>query len=278
MLAQDVGERHAAAIEAWGVSDPRPLAGGCVALVCAGRRAGSPVVLKVSPRGHRDEFQLAGEGAALAHWELTGAVPRLLGARDGGFTLLMERLTPGTPLDQTRVGWDDRLQVLGGLAATLHGQRAPADGFISMRDISHDWRRGLAGEAGLLAELERLVAPRDDDVLVHADLHGGNALLHGTGWRAIDPKGVRGDRHADVWVLIEPDAPALHGDPRAAARTAGPGSQLRGGGQHGRARAVAWTRVRALAELAWSRTQAGRVACGHGGRAVRGRPRRLANQ
>lgn len=45
------------------------------------------------------------------------------------------------------------------------------------------------------------------DVLLHPDLHGANALRHGAGWRVIDPHAVRGDRQADVWVLIDPLAP-----------------------------------------------------------------------
>ena len=62
------------------------------------------------------------------------------------------------------------------------------------------WRRVL-GDSPLLD-------PADDDVLLHADLHGANALRHGAGWRVIDPHAVRGDRHADVWALIDPLAPA----------------------------------------------------------------------
>jgi streptomycin 6-kinase len=41
-------------------------------------------------------------------------------------------------------------------------------------------------------------------VLTHLDLHGGNALRAGRSWKVIDPKGVRADRHADVWALIDP--------------------------------------------------------------------------
>ena len=44
----------------------------------------------------------------------------------------------------------------------------------------------------------------DEEALTHLDLHAGNALRTGGGWKAIDPKGVRADRHADVWALIDP--------------------------------------------------------------------------
>jgi streptomycin 6-kinase len=165
VLAADVGERFEAAVAHWRLRDPRPLEGGCIALVCEAEGA----VLKLNPQGHRDDAQLAGEGDALAFWEPSGAVARLLGSRDDGFSLLMERLDPGTPLNETGAGWEEQLEVLGGLAARLHAQGDPGDGFISMSDFYADWRG---------AEVERLVASAHDDVLVHADLHAGNALLH----------------------------------------------------------------------------------------------------
>jgi hypothetical protein len=120
VLAADVSERFEAAVEHWRLRDPRPLDGGCVALVCAVEGA----VLKLNPRGHRDDVQLAGEGAALAFWEPTAAVPRLLGSRDQGFTLLMERLEPGTPLNETGLGWEEQLEPLGELAARLRALAA----------------------------------------------------------------------------------------------------------------------------------------------------------
>ena len=67
-------------------------------------------MLKLNPRGHRDDRWVAGEGDALAFYEPTGAVAGLLGQRDDGFTLLLERLEPGTPLDQTALSWEQRLE------------------------------------------------------------------------------------------------------------------------------------------------------------------------
>jgi streptomycin 6-kinase len=234
-----VSDRFEAAVDHWRLRDPRPLEGGCIALVCAAEGA----VLKLNPRGHREDAQVAGECDALAFWAPTGAVPRLLGSRDDGFTLLMERLEPGTPLNETGAGWEEQLEVLGELAARLHGAGAPGDEFISMSEFCADWPG---------AELERLAAPADDDVLVHADLHGGNALLHATEWRVIDPKGVRGDRHADIWALLEPDAPPLPPDPDAAAATAWRWvTRYATAAGMDAERAAAWTRVRAAAEASW---------------------------
>jgi streptomycin 6-kinase len=195
-MARDVVARAEAAVEAWGLRRAEILPGGNVALLLAT----DDVVVKVHPRGHPDDEQLASEGAALALWAPTGAVPRLDGRRDDGFTLLMERLVPGTPLDATGVAWEERLEVLGALAGRLHAAgAAPASIPHIGGTYARDWRRTV-GDSPLLE-------PRDDDVLLHADLHGGNALRHGSAWRAIDPHAVRGDRHADVWALIDPLAP-----------------------------------------------------------------------
>jgi streptomycin 6-kinase len=87
---------------------------------------------------------------------------------------------------------------------------------------------------------------------LHADLHGGNALWDGSDWTAIDPKGVRGDRHADIWALLEPDAPPLPADPDAAAETAWSWvtRYATAAGMEAE-RAGAWTRARAGAEATW---------------------------
>jgi streptomycin 6-kinase len=247
-LATDVRARFEAAIAAWRLADLQPVGGGAIAVVCAATRAGEPVVLKVNPRGHRDDRQLAGEGLALRFWSPSGAAPRLLDTREDGLTLLMERLTPGTALDETGLTWDERLPVLGHLAARLHACAPPPGGCISMHDFVADWRATLAADPALLAELEELAAPADDDVLIHADLHGGNALLHGSEWKAIDPKGVRGDRHADVWALLDPDVPPLPPGPGAAWRRVEAYAAAAGLDPQ---RAGAWTRVRALAEASW---------------------------
>lgn len=233
-MARDVHARAGMAVEAWDLRQVRPLSGGNVALVLAT----DDLVLKVHPRGHVDSEQLAAEGTALAAWTSTGAAAELRGRRDDGFTLLLERLVPGTPLDAADVSQEERLEVLGTLVGGLHATSGPVPGSIPHIGGSYArvWRRVL-GDTSLLA-------PAEDDVLLHADLHGANALRHGAGWRVIDPHAVRGDRHADVWALIDPLAP-VPPDARSAwswveryARAANldPG------------RAAAWVRLRARGE------------------------------
>jgi hypothetical protein len=251
-MARDVAARANAAVEAWGLRRPGPLPGGNAALLLAA----DEVVLKLHPRGHPDDEQLAAEGAALALWAPTGAVPRLHGQRDGGVTLLMERLVPGTPLDATAVAWEERLEVLGALAGRLHASgSAPASIPHIGATYAGDWRR-LLGDSPLLA-------PRADDVVLHADLHGGNALRHESAWRVIDPHAVRGDRHADVWALIDPLAPEPP-DERTAWMWV---ERYAGAANLDAERAAAWVRLRARCEAlngadgdtAW-RTRLDRVA------------------
>jgi streptomycin 6-kinase len=217
-----------------------------VALVCEVAGADGPLVLKLNPGGHREVPWLVGEGAALSFWEPTGIVARLLGTRDDGLTLLMERLTPGTALDNTGRPFEERLEVLGGLAAQLHARLPAPSGCVSLSDFVADGRRALAGRPELLHQLEELLRPGEDEVLIHADLHGGNVLRHGGRWKVIDPKGVRGDRHADVWALLEPDAPAPAEPGAAWARVRRYAEAARMDTE----RAGAWTRLRAEMEAA----------------------------
>lgn len=86
-------------------------------------------------------------------------------------------------------------------------------------------------------------------MLVHLDLHPGNALRAGGEWKAIDPRGARADRHAEIWALICPEAPVLPDDPAAARRVARHRLKaVRGRRGLDSDRAAAWTRVRASAE------------------------------
>jgi len=257
-MAADVRARAAAAIAAWSLDDVRVIPGGEVALVLAARRAVRPVVVKAHPRGHPETAALAGEGEALAFWRPTGAVPALEGRRDGGLTLLLERVVPGTPLDETGASWDERLDVLGALVARLHAAGPPPTPFPHIGGYDPAWRTALAGDAAEHALLGDLLRPGARDVLLHADLHGANALRDaGGGWRAIDPHAVIGDRHADVWALIDPLAPALPADPDAARATALAWLEryaAAAGMDPGRA--AAWVRVRARREARGIEAQA----------------------
>jgi streptomycin 6-kinase len=233
-LAADVGERLAAAIAAWGLKGIEPLDGGVVALTCAATRNGRPVVLKLNPRGHSEDAQLAGEGDALAFWRATGAAAELLDQRDDGFTLLLERLQPGHSLEAVDLDLEARLAEIGRLVASLHAAGPPPPSFVHVRDFEPSWD----------------LPAGDEEVLTHLDLHGGNVLRTGGGWKAIDPKGVRADRHADVWALIDPlTLESFPRDPGEAEATAGRWvDRYAEAAEMDLDKAREWTRVRASAE------------------------------
>ena len=196
-IADDVRARLSAATTAWGLERLEPLPGGVVALTGAtGNR-----VVKVLPRLHPEEALMRGEGVALAHWTETGAAVPLLDARDDGMTLLLPRLRPASTMDA--VGYDDQLVQVGRLVAQLHAAGPPPDSLPPISEYVEPYR--LIDDAGL----DDLLATAAREVAVHADLHGGNVLRDGDRWVAIDPKGVRGDPHLDVWLLLCPQAPPL---------------------------------------------------------------------
>ena len=213
-----------------------------MALVCAAARDGRPVVLKINPRGTPDDAELASEGAALAFWRPTGAAVELLAERDGGFSLLLERAEPGDTLDAAGLDWEEKLVVLGRLARRLHAAGSPPATVSPMSAYAASWPDPAA-------ELEGLLAPAPSDVLVHADLHPGNALRADGSWKVIDPHGARGDPHAEIWALICPEAPALPEDAEEARRVAWRRLETyaRAAGLDAR-RAAVWTRLRAMAE------------------------------
>jgi streptomycin 6-kinase len=240
-LADDIRDRVRAARAEWRLDGLEPLDGGVVALVCAATQGDRHVVLKLNPRGTSDDPQLASEGEALHFWQPSGAAVELFGQRDGGFTLLMERLEPGDPLDETSLSRDEMLSELGRLASRLHKAGPPPSSFMHVRDFAPGWS-AIAPE---------LLAPADGDVLVHLDLHGGNALRAGNGWKVIDPKGVRADRHADVWALLDPvGLEYLPDNPDAAAEAASRWvSVYAEAAEMDAAKVREWARLRARAEV-----------------------------
>jgi hypothetical protein len=158
----------------------------------------------------------------------------LLDQRDGGFTLLLERIQPGHTLETADLSLEERLAEIGRLAARLHRAGPPPPAFMHVRDFAPTWEAPEGGE----------------EVLTHLDLHGGNALRAGSGWKVIDPKGIRADRHADVWALIDPltleDFP--HGAADAEAMAHRRLKRYAEAAEMDLAKAREWTRIRAGAE------------------------------
>ena len=239
-IAADIEARLAAAVEAWRLSEVAPIGEGNVALVCSATRAGESVVLKVNPRRHPEEGLIAAAAVALEFWLPTGTAVRLLDERDARMTLLLERVAPGDSLDDSERPWEEKLEILGHLVARLHAAGSAPRSIPALADYAALWRQYL-DDPGLTGELDALVADGAEGVLLHGDLHPGNALRAAEGWTAIDPTAIRGDRHADVWALICPQAPV---DGRFRERV----ERYSDAAGLDPERAVAWARVRAAAE------------------------------
>ena len=236
--AADVRRRLDEAVAAWGLEDVEPLPGGVVALVCA---AGD-VVLKVNPIFPGGE-NIALEARALKRWAPSGAVVPVLDTRDGDFTVLLERLVPGTTLEAERRRPEETLEICGEIARRTAAVDAPRDGFAHLRgerELLARWRAALGGEAGAL---ERLLAADDADTVVHGDLHARNVLRHGDGYRLIDPHAYVADRHSEIQPLLDASAEPAS----AAVYRRWVGRYAAAAGLDAR-RAAAWTRVRALTD------------------------------
>lgn len=153
--------------------------------------------------------ELTTEAAALDLFQGRGAV-RLLDHESSRGVLLMDRLTPGTPIYKMQ---GDREATI--TAATLMKRlwRAPRAGhvFPSLAGWFRAFerlRKRFAGGSGpfpeeLITKAERsfgeLNKSADASVILHGDLHHANILFSAEGeWLAIDPKGIFGDPGYEV--------------------------------------------------------------------------------
>lgn len=183
------------------------------------RFEGAPVMLKIA----RVEEERVGNHV-MAWWAGTGRAPVL---RHDGEALLLERARgsrslaamagAGSDLD------DEATRILCTVAARLHAAiptaSEPPAGLRSLEDWFRDLfsvREGVTfsvrevtGFCTRAAQLAReLLAGQREVGVLHGDLHHGNVLdFAGHGWRAIDPKGIVGDRAFDFAnILCNPDA------------------------------------------------------------------------
>ena len=159
------------------------------------RHRGAPAMLKIA----REAEERRG-AAVLAWWGGEGAAQVL--AHEGD-ALLLERATGGASLTElARTGGDDEAsRILCAAVAPLHARRdRPPPRLLVPLDR---WFRALvpaaARHGGVLhraaAAADALLAEPREVVPLHGDLHHGNVLDFGPrGWRAIDPKGLLGER------------------------------------------------------------------------------------
>ncbi len=140
-------------------------------------------------------------GAVMAWWAGQGAAPVL--AHHGDAVVLAR--APGLTLGaHALAGHDDAAsRIICEVVARLHAPRpAPPAGLVRLEDWFAELEPAARIEGGVLAAAWQtaqalLAEPRDQTVL-HGDIHHFNILDFGDGdWRAIDPKGLRGERGYD---------------------------------------------------------------------------------
>lgn len=144
-------------------------------------------------------------------WEGNGAA-RVI-AHDNE-AILLERATGSASLyTLSREGQDTKAcNILCLTANRLHGcQKQPLPQLTPL----HDWFRSLKPAARLYGGILKDCAEISDELLsspqdvttLHGDLHHGNVLDFGvSGWQAIDPKGLRGERGFDYAnIFTNPD-------------------------------------------------------------------------
>ena len=95
--------------------------------------------------------------------------------------VLMQRLRPGTPLDQTALTDEEQQDVVIELIRAMRG--LDVNGMASVSTWFEDDQELV----------KHLLATTQRTEFLHGDLHHGNVLLDGNRWTPIDPKGLVGD-------------------------------------------------------------------------------------
>jgi len=186
----------------WALRLGPPFAAAHAWVAPAERADGAPAVLKLA----FPHFEAEHEADGLRVWNGDGAV-RLLEFERSHHALLLERLSPGTPLTlRPRVEQD---AVLAGLLLRLWRVAIPAQPFRPLAELAERWcaeavaRRVAWADAGLMNEglrlFEELPRTASTRVLLATDLHAGNVLAaEREPWLAIDPKPFAGDPAYDA--------------------------------------------------------------------------------
>lgn len=172
------------------------------------RHEGEPAILKIA--GGPEE---ARGGALMAWWAGDGAAPVLAHEQPA---LLMARAEDPDALSRMAFAGRDEeaTAILCDVAGRLHRPRpGPTPGLVPLAR----WFQALArraGEGGLYgaawAGVEPLLAAPQEVTVLHGDLAHANVLhFAGSGWLAIDPKGVIGERVYDYANLFRGPTLAL---------------------------------------------------------------------
>jgi streptomycin 6-kinase len=177
-------------------------------LIVKGVQGQRPVILKVS----KDWAGLEHEACALRCFKGRGVVQVI--AQEDGF-LLMECAIPGIPLTHYFPARDQEAIIIAAtLMQKMHTALLPVNSsFPHIKDWLCTLDQPLTIPALYLQKArqlrDQLLQTSGPDVLLHGDLHPENILHHGTGWIAIDPKGVIGESAYDVGAFLRNPLPLL---------------------------------------------------------------------
>lgn len=195
----------------WRLELGAPLAGGSMSLVLAAlQEDGVPAVLKVPFLDDENRR----EADALKHYGGVGAVRLYANDPETG-AMLLERVTPGTPLAD-HPDSNQAVAIACRVLRRLWHPPKPNHRFSLVRDLALDWvdripashrRHGspfpprLVEQAAILAR--ELADGSDTPVVVNRDAHLGNILAaEREPWLLIDPKPLVGDGAFDAGYLL----------------------------------------------------------------------------
>ncbi|MDO7881912.1 aminoglycoside phosphotransferase family protein [Salinibacterium soli] len=248
-------------LERWRLTPGAAFTGGEAGAVLAVTTAdGRDAVLKVGFPHH----EAVGEALALEAWS-PGLAPRVLRQDAWTWSMLLERVHPGTPLSRAGLPAADAIAVAGGLLARLHTHSVP-EGVPAIADVVGIWLDNaepvvartdapadlVAAVRAALADAVELLHSDRASAFLHGDANPGNLLLSTRGvWQAIDPKPMVGDAEFDLAPAAEQIGdPWAHVDPAPVARhhldslVAATGSD--------RSRALRWAVVRSALDVVWA--------------------------
>jgi streptomycin 6-kinase len=223
-------------------------------------QSGEPLIVKLGVPNP----ELLSEIDALKAFGGCGCARLLAYDREQG-ALLLERLTPGTPLTSLWPENDGKATAIAAeVMRSLWRPVPPGHSFPTVARWAAGFRRLRArfdgGTGPLPASLvemaenlyAELLSSASEPVLLHGDLHHDNILAAGSSkWKAIDPKGIIGEPAYEVGALLRnpfPDLLSAHQPDRI---LAGRLNRLSTDLDLDHKRLLAWARAQAVLSAWW---------------------------
>lgn len=171
-------------------------------------------VVKMNDHADTGILKIAFENTRLAtevSWlnNMQHCAPKLYAYDKNHNAFLMEHLIPGNSLKTMVVaGKDDQAtKIICETIRQLQSQESSASTFTHLSELiksldilDNKYHPKLLSQAK--SWFHELTSDRTHDVILHGDLHHGNILSNGSGWKSIDPHGYTGDPAAEVGAMI----------------------------------------------------------------------------